>query len=67
MNNVYKPSEKEINNALNVIAAIQEAESKGSGVIALNGKMIDKPIVERAERVIMLAKAAGIELKLEEN
>ncbi len=67
MNNVYKPSEKEINNALNVIAAIQEAESKGSGVIALNGKMIDKPIVERAERVIMLAKAAGIELNLEEN
>lgn len=67
MNNVYKPSEKEINNALNVIAAIQEAESKGSGVIALNGKMIDKPIVEREERVIMLAKAAGIELNLEEN
>lgn len=67
MNNVYKPSEKEINNALNVIAAIQEAESKGSGVIALNGKMIDKPIVERAERVIMLAKAAGIEVNLEEN
>lgn len=67
MNIVYKPSEKEINNALNVIAAIQEAESKGSGVIALNGKMIDKPIVERAERVIMLAKAAGIELNLEEN
>lgn len=67
VNSVYKPSEKEINNALNVIAAIQEAESKGSGVIALNGKMIDKPIVERAERVIMLAKAAGIELNLEEN
>lgn len=67
VNDVYKPSEKEINNALNVIAAINEAEARGSGVIALNGKMIDKPIVERAERVIMLAKAAGIELNLEEN
>ena len=30
------------------------------GVISLNGKMIDKPIVERAERVIMLAKASGL-------
>lgn len=67
VNKVYRPTEKEIDNALNVIAAIQDAESRGSGVIALNGKMIDKPIVERAERVIMLAKAAGIELNLEEN
>ena len=33
---------------------------KGSGVISVNGKMVDKPIVERAERVIALAKAAGL-------
>lgn len=65
VNKVYRPTPKEIDNALNVIAAINEAEAKGSGVIALNGKMIDKPIVERAERVIMLAKAAGIEINLE--
>jgi len=43
-----------------VIWAIREAESKGSGVISLNGKMVDKPIVERAERVIALAKAAKL-------
>ncbi len=65
VNKVYLPTEKEIDNALNVIAAIEEAESKGSGVIALNGKMIDKPIVERAERVLMLAKAAGIKVDVE--
>lgn len=60
VNEIYTPTQKEIDNAKQVIWAIREAESKRSGVIALNGKMIDKPIVERAERVIMLAKAAGV-------
>lgn len=67
VNKVFTPTEKEISNALNVIAAINEAEAKGSGVIALNGKMIDKPIVERAERVLMLARAAGINVDMEGN
>lgn len=60
VNAIYTPTEKEIDQAKQVIWAIREAESKGSGVISLNGKMIDKPIVERAERVIALAKAAGL-------
>lgn len=60
VNSVFAPTEAEIENAKNVIYAIREAESKGSGVIALNGKMIDKPIVERAERVLMLAKASDM-------
>lgn len=60
VNSVFTPTEKEIQNAIAVMNAIEEAESKGSGVIALNGKMIDKPIVERAERVLLLAEAAGI-------
>ncbi|MDR3192194.1 MAG: HpcH/HpaI aldolase/citrate lyase family protein [Treponema sp.] len=57
---IFSPSEKEIKNALAVIGAIKEANARGSGVIALNGKMIDKPVVTRAERVLDLAKAAGI-------
>lgn len=60
VNDVYTPTEKEINNAIDVVNAIEEAEAKGSGVIALNGKMIDKPIVERAQRTLMLAEAAGV-------
>lgn len=60
VNDVYAPTEKEIQNAKEVIWAIREAESKGSGVIALNGQMIDKPIVDRAERVIALAQAANL-------
>lgn len=60
VNGIYAPSKAEIQQAKEVIRAIREAESKGSGVISLNGKMVDKPIVERAERVIALAKAAKL-------
>ena len=60
VNGIYAPSKAEIQHAKEVIWAIREAESKGSGVISLNGKMVDKPIVERAERVIALAKAAKL-------
>ena len=59
---IYTPSEKEINHALGVIGAIREANEKGLGVIAYNGKMVDKPVGDRAERILMLAKAAGIPL-----
>ncbi|WP_326675204.1 citrate (pro-3S)-lyase subunit beta [Streptococcus pyogenes] len=60
VNEIYTPTKKEIDHAKQVIWAIREAESKGSGVISLNGKMVDKPIVERAERAIALATAAGV-------
>ena len=43
-----------------IIAAIKEARAKGSGVIAVNGKMVDRPVVLRAERVVALAIASGI-------
>lgn len=35
---MFTPTQKAIDKALAVIAAIKEAESKGSGVIAVNGK-----------------------------
>lgn len=60
VNGIYAPSKAEIQQAKEVIWTIREAESKGSGVISLNGKMVDKPIVERAERVVALAKAAKL-------
>jgi citrate lyase subunit beta/citryl-CoA lyase len=60
IHDIFTPSEKEIANAFAVIAAIKQAEKSGSGVISLNGKMVDKPIVARAERVLDLARAAGL-------
>jgi citrate lyase subunit beta/citryl-CoA lyase len=57
---VFTPTEKEIRRALAVLEAIREAERKGSGVVSMNGKMVDKPVVTRAEHVLDLARAAGI-------
>jgi len=57
---VYTPTKKEIDYSIRVLNAIDEAEKRSSGVIALDGKMIDAPIVERAYRVLELAKASGV-------
>lgn len=60
VNEVFAPKEKEIAKARAIVAAIKEAEAKGSGVIAVNGKMVDRPVVIRAQRTINLAIASGI-------
>ena len=60
MNSVFVPTEKEIMKARAVVAGIKEAQAKGSGVISVNGKMVDRPVVLRAERTIALAIAAGV-------
>ncbi len=60
VNEVFAPSEKAIEKARKILAAIKEAEKKGSGVISLNGKMVDRPVVIRAQHTIDLAVASGI-------
>ena len=55
----FNPSEKDIAKARAIMEAIKEAESRGSGVISLNGKMIDKPVVERARYMLERAEAAA--------
>ncbi|MDR0466527.1 MAG: HpcH/HpaI aldolase/citrate lyase family protein [Deltaproteobacteria bacterium] len=60
IHSVFTPARKDIDQACRVIDAFEEALAKKSGVIALDGKMIDAPMVTRAKRVLSLAKAAGI-------
>ena len=60
VNEVFAPTEKAIEKAKTIIAAIKEAEKRGSGVIAVNGKMVDRPVVIIAQRTIDLALASGI-------
>lgn len=57
---VFTPSKKEIEKSISIMEAIEEANRRGSGVIALNGKMIDKPVVMRAQRILDLAAAVGV-------
>ena len=60
LHQVFMPSEKDLTKARAVIEAAEEAERRGSGVISLNGKMIDKPIVTRARYLLDLAEAASV-------
>ncbi|MDD3832037.1 MAG: citrate (pro-3S)-lyase subunit beta [Clostridia bacterium] len=60
VHNIFAPESQQIEKSLNIIRAMQEATAKGSGVISLKGKMIDRPVLLRAQRTIDLAIASGI-------
>ena len=60
INEIFSPTLKEIEYAYEVMDAIRLAKEQGKGAIALHGKMIDAPIVARAEQTIATAKALGI-------
>ena len=66
INSVFSPTMAEIDYAYDVIEAIETAKKQGKGAISLNGKMIDAPIVARAERTIAMAKALGMERRDED-
>ncbi len=55
---VFTPTHEEVVKAQRIIAASHDAEARGSGVVALDGKMIDRPVVLRAERTLELAYAS---------
>jgi len=57
---VYTPTTVEIEKAMRIVAAAEEAEKRGSGVVSLDGKMVDKPVYMRALRVINLARAMNL-------
>lgn len=59
IHDVYTPSDKEIAKAIKIVDATKEAVEQNLGVFTVDGKMVDKPIIERAERTLELAKAAG--------
>ncbi len=60
INQVFSPTMAEIDYAYEVMDAIALAKQQGKGAISLRGKMIDAPIVARAEQTIAMAKALGI-------
>jgi citrate lyase subunit beta/citryl-CoA lyase len=53
----FMPTPEQIENARQVLVALQEAEERGSGVAVLGSKMIDAPVVARAKKVLAMAEA----------
>jgi len=51
----FAPTNDEIDKAKKIVLAFEDAEKKGLGVVSLGTKMIDAPVVKRAQRTIDLA------------
>lgn len=59
---IYTPTKEEIEQTKKILQAYEGALRDASGVVSLDGKMIDKPMVTRAMAVLAYAKASGIEV-----
>ncbi len=55
----FAPDEVEIEKAKKIVNAFMDATAKGLGVVSLGTKMIDPPVVKRAQKLIDLAVTMG--------
>lgn len=58
----FTPTDKEMQYAVNVLFAAEKARKEGSGVAVVKGKMVDKPIIQRAEKMIKYAERLCVEV-----
>jgi citrate lyase subunit beta/citryl-CoA lyase len=56
----FAPTGAEIEKAKRIVLAFDEATANGLGVVSLGTKMIDPPVVKRAQKTIHLAISAGL-------
>ncbi|MCS6845167.1 MAG: CoA ester lyase [Caldilineales bacterium] len=57
---VFSPSPEEVQAALRIVRAYEEAQAAGLGAIALDGRMVDMPVVRMAQNTVQKARAAGL-------
>ena len=55
----FLPDEAEIEKSKKIVLAFESAKQNGLGVVALGSKMIDPPVVARAQKIIDLAVRLG--------
>jgi citrate lyase subunit beta/citryl-CoA lyase len=56
----FAPSQAELEKAVKIVAAFEDAQSKALGVVSLGSKMIDAPVVNRAVKLVARAKQMGL-------
>ncbi|NHJ40045.1 MAG: hypothetical protein FK731_08430 [Asgard group archaeon] len=54
----FMPTEQQIENAERIVEAYKRAQDEGIGVICVDNRMIDVPVVKRSERILKRAEAA---------
>ena len=57
INEVFSPSEEELAYARKVVDAWNQAEAQGRGSADLDGRMIDVPVIKRAQNLLVLAES----------
>ncbi len=57
LNAAFTPGEAEVGHARRVVAAYVEAEAAGTGAITVDGRMVDVPVVRRAENLLVRFEA----------
>jgi citrate lyase subunit beta-like protein len=55
----FTPSDEAIAHAQRVVETFAASQNEGKGAYALDGKMIDRPLLKQAEKVLARARAAG--------
>jgi citrate lyase subunit beta / citryl-CoA lyase len=59
----FAPTQMEVEKALRIVAAFNEAQQKGLAVVSLGAKMIDPPVVQRALKLLARAESMGLVTK----
>jgi citrate lyase beta subunit len=57
---IHTPTPDQVEQALRVVAAWEEAQARGQGVFVLDSRMIDAPLVSVQQRVLERARRAGV-------
>lgn len=60
IHNEFYPTMGEVEKAVEIVKAFLKAKKKGLGVVSLGTKMIDAPVVKRAQKIISLAVSLGL-------
>ena len=60
---MFAPSETRVRDAVRLLCAEKEAERLGKGSWALDGRMVDRPVIEAARAVVRKAELAGMSVK----
>ena len=56
----FAPTAAELDKALKIVAAYEDAQARGLGVVSLGSKMIDAPVVQRALKLVARARQMGL-------
>ena len=57
LNNIFTPSDNEIKRAKKIIEAFEEADT---GLVVIDGKLIEKPVLREMYRIVSIARKIGI-------